>query len=209
MNRIPSVLRSVAARRFPLPPLPAGGFTLVEIMVTVAISGALIGLGTPSMRSLLARHAAANQANELLDALRLARSEAMKRGGPVILCKTDPASAALCSTDERVNWQTWMVFADANRSGVYEPGDTIVRSQVVAPSHLLVTSELMLSSVRFEATGIARPGTGTSGVAFSLGPVPSSTGASNTAEAGRNAWRLVCLNARGDSTVIGGGEACP
>jgi prepilin-type N-terminal cleavage/methylation domain-containing protein len=200
--------------RFSLPPRPttcravAGGFTLVETLVTVAIAAALLAAGVPTMRNLLARHAVAAQANELRDALHLARSEAMKRGGPVILCKTDPVSARLCSTDARVGWQTWMVFADANRSGVYQAGDAVVRAQATPPSRMAVTSDTRLVDVRFEATGIARASTAASGVVFVLSPAPPTT-PSEPGASGRAAWRQVCLNSRGDAVVLDGNGVCP
>jgi type IV fimbrial biogenesis protein FimT len=203
MNRFSPSPRPTAACR-----AVAGGFTLVETLVTVAIAAALVTAGAPTMRNLLARRAVAAQANELRDALHLARSEAMKRGGPVILCKTDPVSATLCSTDARVGWQTWMVFADANRSGVYQAGDAVVRAQATPPPRIAVTSDTRLVDVRFEPTGIARASTAASGIVFVLSPgsvaTPSESGASD-----RAAWRQVCLNSRGDAVVLDGNGVCP
>jgi len=194
-------MRRAAARR-----IRARGFTLVEMMVTVAIAAALVGLGAPSLRSLLARHAVANEAGAMLDAVRLARSEAMKRGGPVILCKTNPLAASACSTDARVGWQTWLVYADANRSGASEAGEPVVRAQPTVPARVLVTADARLASVRFESTGIVLASSAPDGVVFVLSPV-SGAGAAETGE--RAARRQLCLNSRGDAVVVDGAGACP
>jgi type IV fimbrial biogenesis protein FimT len=178
------------------------------MLVTVAVAAALIGLGAPPMHRLLARRAVAAQADVLLDALRVARSEAMKRGGPVILCKTDPRVAATaavsCATDSRIGWQTWIVFVDANRSAGHDAGDPEIRVQKDPPARLDVSSDPALASVRFEPTGIALANTGAARVAFVVAASPGS--GEDLASVAR---RVVCLNSRGLAADIDGGGTCP
>jgi type IV fimbrial biogenesis protein FimT len=197
MNRTPSALAPavVAHTRSRI-----RGFTLVEVLVTAAIAAVLVVLGAPSFLRLLARHAVAARANEMRDALRIARSEAMKRGGAVILCGMNPQSASTCSTDASLAWQTWMVFADANRSGAYESGEPVLRARNEAPARVRVSGTAGLLGVRFEATGIASAmGTGER-ISFVLAP------SSGTDPAGS---MTLCLNARGDTALIDGVAACP
>ena len=71
---------------------PQRGFTLLELMITVAVLAILLSLGVPSFAETIRNNRVAAQTNELVTALSLARSEASKRGMPVSVC----AGAAAC-----------------------------------------------------------------------------------------------------------------
>ena len=51
----------------------------MELMVTLALVGILVGLAVPSMREFIRNNRLTGGANDVLRALRLARSEAIKR----------------------------------------------------------------------------------------------------------------------------------
>lgn len=70
------------------------GFTLVELMVTVAIAAILLGVGVPSFRTLIENNRIAAASNDVVTALQYARSEAVKRGVFVDVCGT--ADQATC-----------------------------------------------------------------------------------------------------------------
>ncbi|MCP4996875.1 MAG: prepilin-type N-terminal cleavage/methylation domain-containing protein [Gammaproteobacteria bacterium] len=64
------------------------GFTLVELMVTLVILGILLGVGIPSFRAMMRGNAVVAASNQLLGALLLARSEAVKRESQVTFSTT-------------------------------------------------------------------------------------------------------------------------
>lgn len=61
------------------------GFTLIELLVTIAIVGIALGAAVPSFNTMIARNKLATQANDVLGAINMARSEAMRIGSTVSL----------------------------------------------------------------------------------------------------------------------------
>jgi type IV fimbrial biogenesis protein FimT len=86
------------------------GFSLWELLVTVAVSSVLLGLAVPSFQRVVldARQTAA--INSFVTSVQLARSEAAKRARPVILCKT--VDTVHCGGTEIGYERGWMVFVD-------------------------------------------------------------------------------------------------
>jgi type IV fimbrial biogenesis protein FimT len=62
------------------------GFTLPELMFSMAIMAGLVGWGVPAFRNLERNASRASEVNLFLQAVYLARSEAIKRNGVVSLC---------------------------------------------------------------------------------------------------------------------------
>lgn len=100
------------------------GFTLVELMVTVAVLAIVLGIAIPSFSSILLNNRISTTAHELHAAMQLARSESIKRKKPIVLCG---ANAAL---DECVqngtNWSSgWLMTLDGEVLRVWEPGRSL------------------------------------------------------------------------------------
>ncbi len=110
------------------------GFTLLELMTAIAVVGIVLAVGIPSFRTFIASNRLASQTNELLTALSLARSEAMKRGVAVTVCQS--ANQTSCQTSGS-EWRVgWIVFAEtAGGVGTVNTGEPIIASRPALPGN--------------------------------------------------------------------------
>lgn len=116
------------------------GVTLVELLMVLVIGAILLGIGVPGYGYFLGKSRLAGVTNELVGALNLARSEAIKRGVRVTLCKTAAADAADPSCDSGAGWQQgWLVFIDRGVAGIRDADDRILWVRSGATSDVSVT----------------------------------------------------------------------
>ena len=88
------------------------GFTMVELMVTIAVLGVLLAIAVPSFSAMIRNNRSQAVANELVAALNLARAEAVKRGARVSLCPSSNGTS--CSGS---SWAIgWIAFVDTAAS---------------------------------------------------------------------------------------------
>ncbi|MEX2496946.1 MAG: GspH/FimT family pseudopilin [Woeseia sp.] len=80
------------------------GFTLLELMVTVAIAAIILSFGVPGFVSFVQNNRAATHTNDLVTALNLGRSEATRRGSPVLLCSSTDGTTCSGSGDWSTGW---------------------------------------------------------------------------------------------------------
>lgn len=116
------------------------GFTLIELMVAVAVLAILAALAFPSFQYSLRNNRVAALNNEVIGLVNLARSEAIRSGSGGGVC----GSSAGTSCDG--NWAGGMLaFADADGDGEMGGDDTALRFasvgaqlQVTAPDDPIV-----------------------------------------------------------------------
>lgn len=61
------------------------GFTLIELMIAIAILGIIVGLAAPAMSDFAVRQRVSGQASEIMLALAFARSEAVKQNREIVI----------------------------------------------------------------------------------------------------------------------------
>jgi type IV fimbrial biogenesis protein FimT len=91
-------------------------------MMVIAVSAIVLTLGVPSFYTLIQNNRAATQVNELVMALSLARSEAVKQGAPVSLCPSTDQSKDEPKCSGAKDWSVgWLVFVDNAAAGSADP----------------------------------------------------------------------------------------
>ena len=103
------------------------GFTLIELMVALAVLAILLSLAAPSFSNLLASNRLSTQASELIGALNLARSEAVRRAQPVSLRASDADNFT----------KGWAVFTDGNADGAPASPPTVEDGTVIREANAI------------------------------------------------------------------------
>ncbi len=89
------------------------GFTLLELLVTLAVTAIVLTQVAPAFRTMMLDSRRAAAVNDLLAALAFARSETFKRGRHVVLC---PAGDDDDCAGAGAAWQAgWLVFVNTDR----------------------------------------------------------------------------------------------
>lgn len=103
------------------------GFTLVELLVVLAVGAILLTIAIPGYAFLANTSRLAAATNDVVTALQLARSEAVKRGTRVTVCKSSNPMAASPACHPAASWQQgWLVFVDGGVRGAIDAGDTLL-----------------------------------------------------------------------------------
>jgi type IV fimbrial biogenesis protein FimT len=85
------------------------GYSLVELLLAISIVGILASMALPSMENLLLKFQEKSLLSSLANSMRIARSEAIKRNGGVVICKSTDGQA--CASDG--GWEHgWLDFHD-------------------------------------------------------------------------------------------------
>jgi type IV fimbrial biogenesis protein FimT len=160
----------------------------VELAVALAVAAVLLAVGVPNLGTFILDNRRTTMINDLVTDLTLARSEAMKRGVPVGVCK---ANAAGDACDATANWQDgWVVFTDLDNDGSFaDDGDASLCEEeeecvlrVHAPLPFRGSLSFPRNRVDFDGRGFAAGLAGTfvfcdsRGVGDARGRVLSNTG---------------------------------
>ncbi|HEX8615712.1 MAG TPA: GspH/FimT family pseudopilin [Telluria sp.] len=141
-------------------PNKAGGFTLIEVMVTVTIVGVASAIGMPMMSQFIENAAVSTQADVMLDTLNYTRSEAVKRNTRVTMCRSTTGTG--CTTAVPAgDWRGgWIVFVDdkvGGTIGTVDAGESVLRVQSAfsGRGELLATGNIQ-NYVSYASTGQTR-----------------------------------------------------
>ena len=98
------------------------GFTLIELMVAIAVVGVVVAIGMPSFGELLKNNRMVTQANAIIASLQQARSETINRGVSV---RIEPLVAG---TDWSAGWQLRIDGSNPSDNDFTDAEDIVIRS---------------------------------------------------------------------------------
>ena len=154
------------------------GFSLIELMVTVALISILMAVATPSIVTYRRNAELVSLANSLAASINAARGEAIKRGMYALVKPTDG-----------FYWSTgWVVFVDVNRNNAYDSGTDILVAKSDVPSNTITITANGAAAgippyIRFDASGYPKDqsnGFGALSLSISRNDVTSNKAAEET-----------------------------
>jgi len=131
------------------------GFTLIELIVTLAVVSILLLTGIPMLNQMTSNNRLVTQINNIAGSLAVARSESIKRGASITLCGS--TDGATCNSS---SWESgWIIFSDANNNAVFDSA-TESMLKIVAPfsggSTLRLSQSDSASIIRYRSDGSLR-----------------------------------------------------
>jgi len=89
------------------------GFTLIELMVVVALISIMLVIAVPSFTSFISNYRVTSAVNDFLQGVTLTRNEALKRGRRVMMLPNDSGGTPSVTG----NWKYgWTIFVDTNNN---------------------------------------------------------------------------------------------
>lgn len=175
-------------------------FTLVELLVVMAIAAILLMLSAPSLSRMMKSNAMASGVNSFLSDLRFARSEAIRLGGGVVMCRSDAPEdpSPSCGTGAgpgSKGWVSgWITFHDLNTNSTLDANEPILRVQAAIKNLDAITETGTSPKFRFTPTGRLLDAGSTATMTF------------GGSEFSSDLKRVVCVSFGGRARIAGDGS---
>ena len=130
------------------------GHTLPELLFSTAIVAGLAAWTVPTFGDLRRNSARTREVNQFVQAVRLARSEAVKRNAVVSLCPS--SDGATCGPDGTPWHSGWITFVNVDRDSpaARDPGEELLRAYVGWPAGQILANRKTLSFRAFGQSGV-------------------------------------------------------
>ena len=132
------------------------GFTLIELLITLLVAGILLVIATPGFKTFIEDNRISASSNDFVNAIAVARSEAIRRREPVTIC----SSSDLATCSNNASWQTgWIIFNDRNGDSNVDAGNTppevVLRVWEALPGGFTLIPTGGTTNVQFDRLGAA------------------------------------------------------
>ena len=127
-----------------------GGFTLVELMMTLAVAAVLAMIGAPALGNLLARVRASSAEARIAGTLRHARTAAVMENTRIIVCPSDDGRHCRPGYD----WQHgWIVAPDADGNDQPDAGRQVIAALPPISAESRIITSAGRTHIIFHANG--------------------------------------------------------
>lgn len=133
----------------------SGGFTLLELLIVLAVAGVLGAVAVPSLAAMVERNRVAAANNEFLSSIYLLRSEAVKRNRIVKMCRRQETGTPRCDSSDGGGWHSgWLIWLDADASNQIDAGELVIHTHASLAGDLRLTgSGSVANRIAFQPTG--------------------------------------------------------
>lgn len=135
------------------------GFSLIELVVAMAVLAILAAAAMPSLIEIVNRNRLASRSNDVLAMLQSSRLESVRRGVRVVVCPSSNATSCVSSA----TWAGWIAFADADGDNTLDAGESLLSELMPAPTTMIASSNISSGTGRivFRPDGLAYRANGT------------------------------------------------
>jgi len=132
------------------------GFTLLELMVTLAVAAIVFSFAVPGFQQMVQRNRVITYTNNFIATVNYARSEAIRRASPVSICAS--ADGTTCNG----TWsQGWIVFVntDGDNPAIVDAGggEPVLKVQeALAVQYTMTPDAAFANDVTYDQNGAAR-----------------------------------------------------
>jgi type IV fimbrial biogenesis protein FimT len=177
-----------------------GGFTLIELMVTIVIAGVLAMMAVPMLQNFVISNRTSATSNEFMGSVLRARTEAVSRNSCVTMCvskDTDSANPSCAGIEEKAWGNGWVVFrnpeCDASVKSAPQSDDLLLVTRTLSTDYSLTGPGGLIF---FSATGVPRPAdVGSFQIRYQESTRPSN--------------RTICLSPLGRTLTMAYSDTCP
>jgi len=131
------------------------GFSLVELIVTLAIAGILLAVGLPSFQDFMANSRMAETNNGLVSSIQLARSQSLNKLQAAGLCTSNSPLDDDATCNAGAGYQSgWIVYVDDNGNGTRDAAEEIVhRGEPVSAAFAFTPDTIYANQIYFNDAG--------------------------------------------------------
>jgi len=166
------------------------GFTSIELVVTTAVLAVLTALALPSFTTIIDTWHVRQTVENLQSTLYYARSEAIRRGGKIVIQKVENNTNGCTTAEDKNDWDCgWFICEDSNGNGKCAATEPVLKI-INSPQGVQVSRTGGADTIKFNRWGLVDG----AWLGFSLVPSGKSTTHPGA--------RCLCMSAAGRTRII-------